>query len=83
MKERIVVLGQNIRRLREARGWNQVELGHHADLSVSLISRIERGLRSPSVATLAKISDALEVDIVDLFEPGEEPHGEAVDKLSE
>jgi transcriptional regulator with XRE-family HTH domain len=63
-------IGHNIRRLREEKGWNQTELGFHADMSPSIVSLIENGKRNPSTATLAKIASALEVEVVDLFPKG-------------
>jgi transcriptional regulator with XRE-family HTH domain len=67
MAELLEDIGHNIRRLREQKGWNQTELGFHADASPSIISLIENGKRNPSTATLAKIAGALGVEVVDLF----------------
>ena len=67
MAELLENIGHNVRRLREEKGWNQTELGFHADTSPSIISLIENGKRNPSTATLAKIARALGVEVVDLF----------------
>ena len=67
MAELLEDIGHNIRRLREQKGWNQTELGFHADASPSIISLIENGKRNPSTTTLAKIAGALGVEVVDLF----------------
>src|SRR5215217_1612758 len=67
MTELLEEIGHNIRRLRDERGWNQTELGFHADTSPSIISLIENGKRNPSTATLMKIARALGVEVVDLF----------------
>ncbi len=67
MVELLEGIGHNIRRLRDEKGWNQTELGFHADTSPSIISLIENGKRNPSTATLAKIAGALGVEVVDLF----------------
>jgi transcriptional regulator with XRE-family HTH domain len=67
MVELLDGIGHNIRQLREEKGWNQTELGFHADASPSIISLIENGKRNPSTATLAKIAGALGVEVVDLF----------------
>jgi len=67
MAELLEEIGHNIRRLRDERGWNQTELGFHADTSPSIISLIENGKRNPSTATLMKIARALGVEVVDLF----------------
>jgi transcriptional regulator with XRE-family HTH domain len=67
MAELLEDIGHNIRRLREQKGWNQTELGFHANASPSIISLIENGKRNPSTTTLAKIAGALGVEVVDLF----------------
>ena len=66
-------LGQEVRRLREAKGWKQVKLAVEADIAVSGISQIENGKRNPNSETLVKIARALEVDIADLFPKAEAP----------
>ena len=45
------------------------ELASRAELSIALISQIERGISSASVRVLAKLADGLDVAISDLFEP--------------
>jgi transcriptional regulator with XRE-family HTH domain len=70
MAELLEAIGHNIRMLREEKGWNQTELGFRASASPSIISLIENGKRNPSTATLAKIAEALGVEVVDLFPKG-------------
>jgi transcriptional regulator with XRE-family HTH domain len=60
-------VGTQIRWVREAKGWSQAKLAAGADMGVSGISQIETGARNPSVATLSKIAEALEVDVAALF----------------
>ena len=50
----------------------QEDLSERAQISVSFLSMIERGERSPHLETLARIADALQVRIADLFRPVEE-----------
>jgi len=64
---RCIQLGQNIKKLREKNAWTQEELAERAQLHISYIGQIERGLRYPSLRVLFKIADALEVKISDLF----------------
>lgn len=71
MAELLEDIGHNVRRLREEKGWNQVELSFHADTSPSIVSLIENGKRNPSTTTLAKIARALGVEVVDLFPKGQ------------
>src|SRR6478735_4717643 len=65
-------LGERIRHLRKARGKSLKEAAVEAGLSVSFLSQIERGLSSASVRTLARLADALEVGIGELFGPTED-----------
>ena len=66
-------VGQQIRRLREAKGWNQAELAVYAGIGPSGVSQIETGKRNPSAATLQKIAEALGVEMSDLFPKVEAP----------
>lgn len=55
-----------LRRLREERGITQEELACGAGVTMSALSRIERGLNSPGWETVTRISRALEVSLVEL-----------------
>lgn len=60
-------VSQNIRKLRQQRGWSQEELSFEADLHRTYISMLERCVRSPTVDVLEKIAQALSVPIARLF----------------
>ncbi len=62
-----VVVGQLLRQLREERGISIRELSRKSGLSANALSMIERGLTSPSVSTLYRLTDALNVPITALF----------------
>ncbi len=64
-------VGKVVKRLREERNWSQTKLAVEADMSVSGISMIENGHRNLSTATLAKLAEALDVEIADLFPKAE------------
>jgi transcriptional regulator with XRE-family HTH domain len=69
-------VGKKIRQLRLARfgpKLTQEELSERAKISVSFLSMIERGERSPHLETLAKIATALELPLVELFAFDEAP----------
>jgi transcriptional regulator with XRE-family HTH domain len=53
----------------------QEDLSERARISVSFLSMIERGERSPHLETLASIARALDVRIADLFLDDEERTG--------
>jgi hypothetical protein len=44
-----VIVGANVREVRQSRGWSQVTLGQKAGLRQGYISAIERGERCPSL----------------------------------
>lgn len=53
-------VGQNVKRLRVAKGWSQEELADRAELHRTYISGIERGIRNPTVTVLEKVANGLE-----------------------
>lgn len=61
------LIGRNIHTLRKARGWSQEVLGERADLSYKFVGEIERGAVNPSLDSLRKIANALNVEIAELF----------------
>ena len=52
-----------IRRERAKRRWSLRELGRRSGVPAGTLSGIERGTRDPQILTLAKIAEALEVDV--------------------
>ena len=60
-------LGKNIKYLRFHRQYSQAELAERADISITFLSNIERGLKFPKPDVLAKIAQSLEVEVFQLF----------------
>ena len=60
------LLGQAVRDKRKEAGLTQERLAERADLSTIFISRIERGVESPTLDNLVKIARALGVRVRDL-----------------
>ena len=52
-------------RLRSRRGWNARDLARRAGLAHETVSRIENG-HQPSLATIGKLANALEMDFDEL-----------------
>ena len=59
-------IGSRIRRLREAKGFTQEELADSVGMMRSNISRIEAAKHRPTLETLEKIAQALDVSVADL-----------------
>lgn len=53
----------NIIRVRKAKGYTQERLAYESGMSKGHLSEIESGKKSPTVKTLEKLADTLEVDI--------------------
>jgi transcriptional regulator with XRE-family HTH domain len=60
-------VGSRLRELRQERGKSMRGLARISGLSTNALSMIERGRTSPSVSTLYKLADALEVPITAFF----------------
>jgi len=56
-------IGSEIRKIRKQKGLSQVKLAGKIGVSQQIISRIERGNENISIATLKRITDALEVKV--------------------
>lgn len=61
-------LGTKLRSLRKERGLSLVQLCGQVKCSPSYLSMVENGKVDPSISRLKKITDALDVTIVDLFQ---------------
>lgn len=66
------VLGGRIRGLRSRQGLTLQELALKAGISVSMLSTVERGQTSASLATLHALADALDVRMSSLFAASDE-----------
>jgi transcriptional regulator with XRE-family HTH domain len=61
-------VGFNIRRVREERGLTQERLGELSGLHRAYVGQIERGEKNIGVRNLERLSAALGVKVVDLFD---------------
>lgn len=62
-------LGMQLRSLRKAKQMSLVQVAEAAGISIGMVSQIERGLASPSIKSLRKLSDALGVPVGWFFHP--------------
>ena len=75
-ENKLIDLGVRLRQLREARGTSIRALAKKGGISANALSMIERGKTSPSVSTLYKLADALDVHVTTFF--GEEENRKEV-----
>ena len=60
-------LAENVRRIRLAREMKQTELAMRSRVTQALISAIELQEANPTIESLYRIAQALEVDLTELF----------------
>lgn len=64
----LATFGLNVRQRREALGLSQLKAAEKAELDPTYISGIERGVRNPSLLSMARVAKALGSTISDLCE---------------
>jgi transcriptional regulator with XRE-family HTH domain len=64
----MIVKGEQIRALREERGYTLQDMAKRANLSLSYLSEIERGSKRPSLKSIDKLAAALNVSKAQLIE---------------
>ena len=67
-----IAIGQQVRAFRKQLHMTVAEVAGQADLSPGMLSKIENGLTSPSLATLKALSGALNVPVTAFFRKYEE-----------
>ena len=62
-------IGKNLKKIRQEKGISQDRLSKLADLSLNTVVTVESGLNpNPTIETLTKIAQALDVKVDDLIE---------------
>jgi transcriptional regulator with XRE-family HTH domain len=69
-------LSMNIKRYRSLRSWSQAVLAEKANISVTFLSDIERGLKWPYPETLTNLAKALGIKVFELFKQDEPDTGD-------
>ncbi len=75
------IFRSSLRALREMRGLTQGELGKRAGIAAASVSHFETGQRVPSLDSIVKLSDALEVSVDALLGRSAVGAGTQVDPL--
>ncbi len=61
-------ISENLKKLRDKKGYSLEKVARLADLSLNTIIKIENGVnQNPTIETLTKIAKALEVGVDDLI----------------
>jgi transcriptional regulator with XRE-family HTH domain len=63
------LVGRNVRRVRQERGFTQEQLAERSGFSQQYISGLEQGRRNPTVVTVYELATALGVNYLDLLQP--------------
>jgi transcriptional regulator with XRE-family HTH domain len=71
--EQLQYVISQIKKIRVQKGISQIELSVRSDLSQSFLANLEKGKKQPSVLTIIRIADALEVSAQDFFPETENP----------
>ena len=67
MKNEAKKLGQNLKRIRKGKGISQGDIVRKLGMPKSFVSNIENGKTNPTLATIAKLAKALNVNIEELI----------------
>lgn len=62
------LIGLRIKELRKHKGLSQEKVAEKAETSPNYLSRMERGTENPTLDMLIKISDALDVEMREIFD---------------
>ncbi|MFO0604543.1 MAG: helix-turn-helix transcriptional regulator [Polyangiales bacterium] len=76
---RFARFGERLRALRTAASLTQAELAERADLDVSYVSQLERGLRDPSLSSIEAVAGALGLSVAQFFDDAAAAAGAARD----
>jgi len=60
-------LDTKLRKLREQKGWSQMDVAHQLDISQSAYNKWEAGQAKPTLPNLQKLAEIFEVDFLDLI----------------
>ena len=62
-----IIVGERIRQFRAKKHLSQEALAHLASITPSYLGQVERGQKSPTLSTLIKITNAMEISLNALF----------------
>ena len=66
-KQYLIALGKKIKEIRLQKKITQTEIAYRCGFDKSNYNTIEAGKRNPTIISLLKIANALDVNLIDLF----------------
>lgn len=60
-------LGNNLKRIRTEKGVSQADIAKSLGVSRGFVSNIENGKRNPTLSTISRLAEALNVSTEELF----------------
>ena len=70
----VAAAGGRIKALREAMGYSLRDLSEHSGVSPTMLSQVERGTTSPTLAVASRIASGLDLSLSQLLRLDETPH---------
>jgi transcriptional regulator with XRE-family HTH domain len=67
-EEVLKIFGQQLKRIRESKGITAAELARLTFMDRPHMTRLEKGGTNPTLTTLIKLADALDIELIELFE---------------
>lgn len=64
----LAALGRRVRELRERKGVSQYKLATASGIAVYTLQKLEKGQANSQIGSILKICDALDIQVVELFE---------------
>lgn len=64
----LIGFGNNLRKIRLAKGFTQEKLANELGVEISQISRIERGIINTSVVAVYQVAKILDIKVSELFD---------------
>ena len=76
-----MLIGDRLRDLREQKHFSQADIEKRTGLLRCYVSRVENGHTVPSLETLAKIAEAMDISLADFFPGTETPRDRDTQKM--
>lgn len=67
-KKVLIAFGNHLRKLRQERNFSLENLAFEAEMEISQIYRIEKGIVNPTLSTLSALATALNISLKDLMD---------------